>query len=68
VCFSTTGWKSTSRSWRRGSPTPRHPTLRVLARGFFVIYDGIGLPTLEPPGVTPRPPPIQEGLDQHDVV
>jgi aminoglycoside 6-adenylyltransferase len=35
----------------------------VLARGFSILYDGIRLPTLEPAGTAPSPPPTQEGLD-----
>jgi aminoglycoside 6-adenylyltransferase len=36
----------------------------VLARGFFILYDGIGLPALETAAITPRPLPSQERLDQ----
>jgi aminoglycoside 6-adenylyltransferase len=36
----------------------------VLARGFSVLYDGIGLPTFEPAAIPPAPPPTQEQLDQ----
>jgi aminoglycoside 6-adenylyltransferase len=36
----------------------------VLARGFSILYDGIGLPALETAAITPRPRPSQERLDQ----
>jgi aminoglycoside 6-adenylyltransferase len=36
----------------------------VLARGFSILYDGIGLPPLETAAITPRPRPSQERLDQ----
>jgi aminoglycoside 6-adenylyltransferase len=35
----------------------------VLARGFSVVYDEIGLPSLEPAASTPTPRPTQERLD-----
>jgi aminoglycoside 6-adenylyltransferase len=35
----------------------------VLDRGFSVVYDEIGLPTLEPAAKTPTPPPTQDRLD-----
>jgi aminoglycoside 6-adenylyltransferase len=36
----------------------------VLGRGFSILYDGVGLPVLEPARVAPSPPPTQEQLDQ----
>jgi aminoglycoside 6-adenylyltransferase len=36
----------------------------VLARGFSVLYDGIGLRTFEPAAIPPAPAPTQEQLDQ----
>jgi aminoglycoside 6-adenylyltransferase len=36
----------------------------VLARGFSILYDGIGLSAPEPASPTPSPPPTQERLDQ----
>jgi aminoglycoside 6-adenylyltransferase len=36
----------------------------VLARGFSILYDGIGLPAPETAAITPRPRPSQERLDQ----
>jgi aminoglycoside 6-adenylyltransferase len=35
----------------------------VLARGFSILYDGVGLPALEPARVAVSPPPTQERLD-----
>jgi aminoglycoside 6-adenylyltransferase len=35
----------------------------VLVRGFSILYDGIGLPTLEPADIAPSRPPTQELLD-----
>jgi aminoglycoside 6-adenylyltransferase len=36
----------------------------VLASGFSILHDGIGLPAPEPAGPTPAPPPTQEQLDK----
>jgi aminoglycoside 6-adenylyltransferase len=36
----------------------------VLARGFAILYDGIGLAPAVAAGPTPSPPPTQEQLDQ----
>jgi aminoglycoside 6-adenylyltransferase len=36
----------------------------VLARGFSILYDGIGLAAPEPAGPKPAAPPTQEQLDQ----
>jgi aminoglycoside 6-adenylyltransferase len=43
---------------------PPREAQAVLARGFFILYDGIGLPALEPAAVTPAPRPTQERFDQ----
>jgi aminoglycoside 6-adenylyltransferase len=43
------------------APTPEAEA--VLARGFSILYDGVGLAAPEPAGPTAAPPPTQKRLD-----